>query len=77
MSKTEYAWVIQRDDGRFVSQDDGEQCYFNNSLIYARRYENKKIVEFKILQRDLHNCRPVKVKIEIVGENNESNNDKC
>ena len=71
MSKTEYAWVIQRDDGMYVSQDDGERCYFNNSLIYARRYENKRIVEFKILQRELQNCRPVKVKMSIVGEEDE------
>ena len=68
MSKTEYAWVIQRDDGMYVSQDDGERCYFNNSLIYARRYENKRIVEFKILQRDLQNCHSVKVEIRVVGE---------
>ena len=69
--KVEECWVIQRDDGMYINQDDGEQCYFNNSLIYARRYENKRIVEFKILQRELQNCRPVKVKIEIVGEDDE------
>lgn len=68
MSKVEECWVIQRDDGMYVSQDDGEQCYFNNSLIYARRYENKRIVEFKILQRELQNCKPVKIEVRVVGE---------
>ena len=78
MSKTEYAWVIQRDDGYF---------YYDYAFMLKYPYDTKPIFtkninkvflnykfwnefgcEREIKEMNLQNCRPVKVKISIVGE---------
>ena len=71
MSKTEYAWVIQRDDGKVFaglnSKDIAIFCYdfeFNYlDYVYTKK-ECENIIKFYNLQ----NCHPVKVEIRVVGE---------
>lgn len=75
MSKTEYAWVIQRDDGKFWCGYD----VFIGQHIFSKRifdglntqYPTYKHIREEIKNYDLQHCRPVKVKIEIVGEDDE------
>lgn len=77
MSKTEYAWVIQRDDGLFFTGwEITDEPKFKNdivSCIYCiRRYcEGSYSIENVIgliKDQNLQNCRPVKVEIRVVGE---------
>ena len=81
MSKTEYAWVIQRDDGMYFCGWDlkNTACFTEN--IYRAICNTWSFFEFSpaterscrigIAKHNLQNCRPVKVKIEIVGEDDE------
>lgn len=85
MSKTEYAWVIQRDDGKWfndieiVNHEEIDEILF--MPVYAEKLEDilaNKTNIFKdkesandYIRRFMKNCRPVKVKIEIVGEDDE------
>lgn len=62
----EYVWVIQRKDGKFLSRDDFD---FTSNLYETWFYaEDKKwlaeedIKNYKWLQ----NCKPVKIKIEVL-----------
>lgn len=72
MSKTEYAWVIQRDDDRFFIRFELPNFYmFSNKLCVAETFSNKEVTLNFIERYKLQNCRPVKVKIEIVGEDDE------
>lgn len=71
MSKIEECWVIQRDDGKIFAGQNSKGiaifCYdfeFNYSNYVYTKKECERIIKFYNLQ----NCRPVKVKIEIVGE---------
>ena len=71
MSKTEDAWVIQRDDGKIFAGQNSKGiaifCYdfeFDYSYFLYTKEECKNIIEFYNLQ----NCRPVKVEIKVVGE---------
>ena len=67
MKKTEHAWVIQRKDGMY--------CF--NSLAWVKKLYNACMIEtledceFVIKKMNLQNCKPVKVEISIVGEDNE------
>ena len=77
MSKTEYAWVIQRDDGKFFYDigivDDCSPYFCDDILICllnGGRFKARKDAQIYI-NKFLHNCRPVKVKISIVGEDDE------
>lgn len=75
MSNTEYAWVIQRDDGMFWYGYDG----FIGQHIFSKRITDAlntptptyKHIREEIKELNLQNCVPVKVKIEIVGEDDE------
>lgn len=74
MSKTEYAWIIQRDDGSryfdcqdryfsdFYGIDEWTQFYDKNISLY----KSKDVAMQIIKSQNLQNCRPVKVQIEIV-----------
>ena len=76
MSKTEYVWVIQRDDGKFwncsSSSADNFASYFVDDIAHAFLFTKeyiknqpiKELIEFRRLQ----NCHPVKVEIKVVGE---------
>lgn len=65
MSKTEYAWVIQRDDGKYCETVSG---FFTSSLCSALRCYDKHLADYFIKDFKLQNCHPVKVEIRIVGE---------
>ena len=77
MSKTEYAWVIQRDDGsRYFDCDDSHYNDFFGANEFTMFDENKSITFYKSKQKAqekiewyfLQNCKPVKVEIRVVGE---------
>lgn len=78
MSKTEYAWVIQRDDGKFFDNfniygnaDFCDSCvmsFYNTYSFFDFKVATKEMCETAIKTHNLQNCKPVKVKIEIVGE---------
>lgn len=65
---TEYCYVIMRDDGKFFYAYDwfagvyhwGDEMYLSLTT-YERCCE-------EIKEYNLQNCKPVKVKIDIVGE---------
>lgn len=71
MSKTEYAWVIQRDDGKFFSKTEHPIFYVFCNLGNSEISSSKEIMQYIIKKYNLQNCRPVRIKIEIVGEDNE------
>ena len=69
MNKTEYAWVIQRDDGKYFSRIEMPNiCVFDNLITNADRYDYEKTVKYLIEALRLQNCKPVKVEIRVVGE---------
>ena len=77
MNKIEYAWVIQRDDGKFfydIGIVDDYSPYFCDDilicLLNGGRFKARKDAQIYI-NKFLQNCQPVKVKIEIVGEDDE------
>lgn len=77
MSKTEYAWVIQRDDGKFfydIGIVDDYSPYFCDDilicLLNGGRFKARKDAQIYI-NKFLQNCRPARVKIEIIGEDDE------
>ena len=67
MSKTEYAWVIQRDDEKYCVS----RIWWTGKLCNATFVDTLQDCEKAIKQMNLQNCRPVKVKISIVGEDDE------
>ena len=76
MNKTEYAWVIQRTDGRFWScSPNGTSTYFVDNIasafLFTEGFIEVNPVEEFIKYHKLRYCRPIKVKIEIVGGNDE------
>ena len=72
MSKTEYAWVIQRDDGMFYvrTRTSGHRIrhLYSPRLLYAHFENCESEADETIKVYNLQNCRPVRVKISIVGE---------
>lgn len=80
MSKTEI-WVIQRNDGYFYWDWDymdkypyeikGKFTKDINKVILNNNFWYKAGCKQQIKQMQLQNCVPVKVKIEIVGEDDE------
>ena len=69
MNKTEYAWVIQRDDGKYFSRIEMPNiCVFDNLITNADRYDYEKTVKYLIEALRLQNCKPVKIEIRVVGE---------
>lgn len=69
MSKTEYAWVIQRDDGSFFARTEIYNFnIFCNELGNAEICSSKEIMQNIIEKQHLQNCTPVKVEIRVVGE---------
>lgn len=83
MNKTEYAWVIQRDDGKYVISwnDFGEITQVSDRFLdFIEMFLGEFCVDFKYVYRDkdwckrviesnqLQNCRPVKCEIRVVGE---------
>lgn len=74
MSKTEYAWVIQRDDGMFGKYQPIDDFYIFVPIINFATFhlsENDATQSIKSYHLKALNCRPVKVKISIVGEDDE------
>ena len=69
MNKIEYAWVIQRDDGKYFSRIEIPNiCVFDDLITNADRYDYEKTVKYLIEALRLQNCHPVKVEIRVVGE---------
>ena len=76
MSKTECAWVIQRDDGKFYAGWNFDRNweakeYFTNVL--EKVIINKQVFTIKnalkeIKLMNLQNCHPVKIEIKVIGE---------
>ena len=64
MSKTEYAWVIQRDDGMYCFNTFA----WSKKICNACMIETLEDCELAIKKMNLQNCRPVKVEIRVVGE---------
>ena len=58
------AWVIKRDDGEYWSEEFREFGKFN----YLTLYPCKDMAMIEILQRNLDDGYPVKVRIEEVEE---------
>ena len=80
MSKTEI-WVIQRNDGLFYYGYELAVMEFTlkpnftrdiNKCFQARQFGTKHWAEVEIRCSGLQNCRPVKVKISIVGGDDEN-----
>ncbi len=68
MNNIEYAWVIQRDDGKFLKMTNGKY-YFTKYIKNAIIAINKKETNYWLLESIFctnHNCKPVKIKIEVV-----------
>ena len=78
MSKTDL-YVIQRDDGMFYYDYEIADMGFSIKPKFTRdinkcfklQFGTKQWAEIEIRCMELQNCRPVKVKIEIVGEDDE------
>ena len=76
MSKTEYAWVIQRNDGKFYAgwnfdRNWESKEYFTNVLekvIISKQVFTIKDALKEIRLMSLQNCKPVKVEFRVVGE---------
>ena len=68
MRKTEYAWVIQRDDGMYVNLEDNDDLTWYKKAWQASMTWSKSRAEHDIDLWQLQNCRPVKVEIRVVGE---------
>ena len=82
----EYAWVIQRYDGKYPIVFDGYGNIKETSerlFDFINMFIQDFCVDFKYLYRDkswceavidnynLQNCKPVKVEIKVIGEENE------
>lgn len=70
MNNIEYAWVIQRDDGLFWCGFDGfvGLNVFSDRIIDGLNTQTPtyKHIREEIRDFQLQNCKPVKVKIEVV-----------
>ena len=66
MSKVEECWVIQRDDGMYCVNTFA----WSEKLCNACIFETYEDCNYAIYQMK-YNCQPVKVKIKIVGEDDE------
>ena len=71
----EYAWVIQRDDGKFwncAGRDNNFETYFVDNIaqsrLFTEEYIKMQTIEELIEFRGLENCKPVKVEIKVVEE---------
>ena len=68
MSKTKYAWVIQRDDGMYVNFMDNDDLTWYEHTWQATMTWSKHQAEKDIILWNLQNCHPIKVEIRVVGE---------
>ena len=69
MSKTEYAWVIQRDDGMFAYYSMFSNQYeFSTRLMQSNLFSCETTANDNIIMCKLQNCKPVKIEIRVVGE---------
>lgn len=74
--KVEEFWIIQREDEmyahyQYVPVYNNDTFIFNKSIRFALFYNSKDEAIDCIKTYKLKNCRPVKVKISIVGEDDE------
>ena len=67
MSKTEYAWVIQRDDGKFYADTSLGKHIFTDKILLAYK-DTFEWTKYHIELFELQNCHPVKVEIKVIGE---------
>lgn len=58
----EYAWVIQRDDGKYCLNTFA----WCSKIFNACMFGNLKDVEMAIKQMELQNCKPIKIEIKVV-----------
>ena len=68
MNKTEYVWVIQIDDGKYLEKLDGE---FTENLYCALFCNDIHLADYFILDFKLENCKPAKCEIRVIGEKDE------
>lgn len=73
MRKIEECWVIQRDDGMYVNFMDNDNLTWYEHTWQATMTRSEHQAEKDIILWKLQNCRPVRIKIEIVGEDDEPN----
>ena len=67
--KTEFAYVIQRDDGKYVRYYYWDKEWVFEEHIYWSHFMSDKLsAKDNIRSGNLQNCKIVKVKIEIVGD---------
>lgn len=75
MSKIEKCWVIQRDDRKLFCdidiEENGYKPYFTEHIEHCisnhSTFRTKELAQ-SYINKFLQNCRPVRIKIEIVGE---------
>lgn len=71
MNNIEYAWVIQRDDERFIQglkikRNGTAKGFYTDFLKDALKEFSKYEAEEVMRVYKIKNCKPVKVKIEVV-----------
>ena len=67
----EYVWAIQRDDGKFLNRYDELYEGFTSNLyeVWFYHKDKKWLAEEDIKNNyQLKNCKPVKIKIEVMEE---------
>lgn len=69
----EFAYVIQRDDGKFFCTTKGwknscRKAIYDSHLIYANKEWCKSDAEETIKIFNLQNCKVIKIKVEVVEE---------
>ena len=58
------AWVIKRDDGKYFAQTEIPKfCTFTEKIVLAVIYTEEFQAEYYINNCNLQNCKPVKIKI--------------
>ena len=71
MNNITEGWVIQRSDGKFlkgIRKYTDEEHYVKDVLSDITRRPTKDLIENIITNYELQNCKPVKVKIEVVAD---------
>lgn len=69
MSKTEYAWVIQRGNDLYAMYIPSNDTFVFNTFIQLALFHSSKDEAIDSIETyHLQNCKPVKVEIRVVGE---------
>lgn len=62
--RAEYVWVIKNEDGYFKYKDNSKE--FVKYIQFSEFYLDKQNCEYKIDFYNLKDCKPVKIKMEVV-----------